>query len=123
MAGRPGTAGGSRGGTAGAGVTGRRRRGGWVAAGIGGGGWRPGWWPAWRAGVFSAAASPGAGGLGACAGDGGGGAGGSLGDDAGGRDAGVCRVLDRDRAGRRDADLAAAAGAGDQPGAGAVPDG
>ena len=46
----------------------------------------------------------------------------SPGGDAGGRDAGVCRVLHGDRAGPRNADLAAVGRAGDPARAGAVED-
>jgi hypothetical protein len=52
---------------AGTGVTGRRRRGGWVAAGITVVVAGAGVMSAWAAGAFSAASSPGAGGLGALA--------------------------------------------------------
>ncbi len=82
----------------------------------------------WRAGVFSPAATSGAAGA-----RGppwrdpgrhlrGGEAAGPVGDDAGGRDAGVCRVLPGDRAGQRDADLAAVGWAGDPAGSSAVQD-
>ena len=101
---------------------GRRRRGRWVALGIvvvvAAGAVS-----AWRAGVFSPAASSGSGQQGAPAPataavtrqD-------LVGNHAGDRDAGVRRVLHGDRAGRRDADLAAVGRAGDPPGAGAVQD-
>ena len=51
---------------------------------------------AWRAGVFSPAASSGAGQRGAAAGDGGGDPAGYRGNHAADRDAGVCRVLPGD---------------------------
>ena len=77
---------------------------------------------AWRAGVFSPAAVSGTGSRRHrrrrrrwC--------GGSVGGHAGDGDAGVCGLLHGDRVGRRDADVAAVAGAGDRPGAAAVPGG
>ena len=82
---------------------------GWVALGIWSW-WRPGRCRRGGPGCSPPAASSGAGRRGARAGDGGGDAAGPRGDDAGDRDAGVRRVLPGDRAGRRDADLAAAAG-------------
>ena len=108
---------------AGAVVAARRGRGRWVALGIVVVVLAAGVVAGWRAGVFSAAASPERWGLGArrrrrrpvvrr----------GYRGGDAGGRDAGVRGLLDGDRAGRRDADIAAAGRAGDPAGAGAVPD-
>ena len=88
------------------------------AAGAAGWPWASWWWRPSGVGVAGRGVFPGrrAGGRAAgCgrAGDGGGDPAGSVGNHAGDRDAGVRRVLHGDRAGRRDADLAAAARAGD----------
>ena len=100
-----------------------RRPGGWVALGLVMAVLAVGVVSAWRAGVFSPAGPSGSGpqaSPGAC--DAGGSPGGPVGDDTGERDAGICRVVPGDRAGRRDTDLAAAGRAGDPPGACAVQD-
>ncbi len=75
--------------------------------------WRPGRWRRGGRGCSPRPPRPGPGAGGARAGDGGGDPAGPVGDHAGDRDAGVRRVLHGDRAGRRDADLAAVGRAGD----------